>query len=119
MKEIFDSMREQTKNVWKIKENPYDSYWNRAMYLEIKKENDKKEDAMRKMQEIIAEAEAKWEEDFCEWKISRTRLRKFDEYMWVTSCNNGNEIFGIPHWIVKNYNVCSYCGKRIKIVEVE
>ena len=61
MKEIFDWLREQITNVWKLKENPYDSYWNRAMYLEIKKENDKKEDAMRKMQEIINEAEAKWE----------------------------------------------------------
>ena len=110
MKEIFDWMRERMlirKSAWeedsvadKVSAEKHIGTWIVAL-------------------RILEKAEAKWKEDCCEWKMSRTRLRKFNEYMWVASCNNENEIFGIPHWIVKNYNVCPYCGKLIKIVEVE
>lgn len=105
MKEIFDWLREQITNVWKLKENPYDSYWNRAMYLEIKKENDKKEDAMRKMQEIIDEAEAKWKEDCCEWKWGI-------DYAQV-QCRGDKILFGSR----RLFTYCPYCGKTIAEVE--
>jgi len=106
MKEIFDWLREQTINVWKLKKNPYDSYWNRAMYLEIKKENDKKEDAMRKMQEIIAEAEAKWEADYCEWKP-------------CDKVKNALVVHGEIYYrnCVIAWKYCPHCGKQIKISE--
>lgn len=111
MKEIFDWLREQLKDKSEV------CY---RTYLKLKSDEDFGcSFAYSHAIDLINEAEAKWEADCCEWKLSRTRLRKFEEYMWVTSCNNGNEIFGIPHWIVKNYNVCPYCEKRIQIVEVE
>ena len=106
MKEIFDWLREQME-------------WNQIIEMNFDGTPPKQYVERERWVDVIKEAEAKWKEDCCEWKLGITRLRKFDEYMWVTSCDNGNEIFGIPHWIVKNYNVCPYCGKPIKIVEVE
>lgn len=53
----------------------------------------------------LDEAEAKWEADCCEHKWNK-------EYGWYdTSCRHILK----PH----GYNFCPYCGKPIKIIEVE
>ena len=55
---------------------------------------------------IIDEAEAKWEKDCCEWK----------EISW--NVYNAHERFCGDN-ILKEWTYCPYCGKRIKISEVE
>ena len=55
---------------------------------------------------IIDEAEAKWEKDCCEWK----------EISW--NVYNAHESFCGDN-ILKEWTYCPYCGKRIKISEVE
>ena len=54
---------------------------------------------------LIDEAEAKWESECCEWKWDK------EHHRYETSCEYTSQ----PH----NYNFCPYCGKIIKIWEVE
>ena len=58
------------------------------------------------VRELINEAEAKWESDCCEWK----------EISW--NVYNAHERFCGDN-ILKEWTYCPYCGKPIKIVEVE
>lgn len=55
----------------------------------------------------IDEAEAKWEAECCEWKVHR--------YLNIHKTSCGMAI-GDYH---KAWDFCPYCGKRIKISEVE
>ena len=61
----------------------------------------------------LDEAEAKWEADCCEWRLCDEEANVYD-----TSCRN-------PHILIEgtpkenNYEYCPYCGKPIKIIEVE
>jgi hypothetical protein len=57
----------------------------------------------------IDEAEAKWESDCCEWK----RLA-IGNSVWKTSCGKQRTII-----LNRDENFCPYCGKPIKIAEVE
>ena len=59
------------------------------------------------VQNLINEAEAKREEDCCEWKAHKYW------YVHKTSCGMA---IGDYH---KAWNFCPYCGKPIKIIEVE
>ena len=62
--------------------------------------------------DLVDEAEAKWEKDCCEWKPTHLHnharfsncMVKFDE---------------LHRQDVECFNFCPYCGKRIKISEVE
>jgi hypothetical protein len=60
---------------------------------------------------IINEAEAKWESECCEWK----RPKGYDNCMGEHKC----EVFFINRYMVKQFNFCPFCGKPIKISEVE
>lgn len=66
--------------------------------------------------EIINEAEAKWEADCCEWKGFDNSLIE-GKVMWTyeTTCKKY-----IPEERTSKYfRFCPYCGKPIKISEVE
>lgn len=130
MKQIFDWMREQIKNL-KEKETDFleDRVWNHAM---------------RECENIINEAEAKWEKEFvsletykqvawerdiaieqlhelgyefgekireCEWK--QEKILEFSLSDCVTSCGH------TEHYSTGIDKYCRHCGKPIKISEVE
>lgn len=63
------------------------------------------EDAIK----IVAEAEAKWESECCEWKHARSYVNCF------CKCNGTM----VEHDLAIGFEFCPYCGKPIKIVEVE
>ena len=98
MKEIFDWLREAiSKESWLCAPRTKGHYSDDAVFVE---------DAMK----LIDEAEAKWEEDCCEWEYN-----EFEE-QWETSCgvllNPNSNDREVTHY-------CCCCGKRIKIVGVE
>ena len=92
MKQIFDWLREQ------IREAEY----NHALYGTDFAVN------TEKAIDIIDEAEAKWEKDCCEWKKYESDII----FPYKTSCGH-SEVF------YDTFKFCPYCGKRIKISEVE
>lgn len=61
-------------------------------------------------EEIINEAEAKREEDCCEWKLVGLETHTLH---WETACGS------YPRGRDKKFNYCPYCGKHIKISEME
>ncbi len=60
--------------------------------------------------ELINEAEAKWEADCCEWKY----VGLTDNPKYVSAHDLWEVLTDVELW-----KVCPYCGKPIKIVEVE
>ena len=64
---------------------------------------------LARVERLINEAEAKWEADCCEWK----RLA-IGNSVWKTSCGKQRTII-----LNRDENFCPYCGKPIKISEVE
>ena len=58
---------------------------------------------------IINEAEAKWESDCCEWKFMEG----------VEDCRCSCNGYHVDYMVATKYNFCPYCGKSIKISEVE
>lgn len=90
MKKIFDWLREQIYGEETPEYDNFDKGLNRGLQIALRK---------------VDEAEAKWEAECCEHKWNK-------EYGWYdTSCRHILE----PH----GYNFCPYCGKPIKISEVE
>ena len=63
------------------------------------------------MENIINEAEAKWEAECCEWK--QEKILEFSLSDCVTSCGHAE------HYSVGIDKYCRHCGKPIKISEVE
>ena len=65
-------------------------------------------------EEILDEAEQKWEEDVCEWKIFDNSLDD-ERAIWVyaTDCEHYLE----EEKTTKAFKYCPYCGKKIKVVE--
>lgn len=59
--------------------------------------------------EKVDEAEAKWESDCCEWKHKE----------YHTNCFCGHNEGYAEHDFVIGWKFCPYCGKSIKISEVE
>lgn len=96
MKQIFDWLREQVNKHSYAK---YDDGNYFPCFIATKIATD-----------LISAAEAKWEEDCCEWRISEFA----DE--WMPVCRNG-KCFRLRG--VRKYKFCPYCGKPIKITEVE
>ena len=95
MKQIFDWLREQNGKLIGEVHSPADVVWNNAVKMCITK---------------IDEAEAKWESDCCEWKWHNA-------YRYADSCCEfGTDTHRIN---LLNFKYCPYCGKPIKIVEVE
>ena len=92
MKQIFEWLREQIAVA--LNEPPYyhngEDFYTGIVHAES----------------LINEAEAKWEQDCCEWK----------EQTW--NMYNAHERF-TGESILKEWKCCPYCGKRIKIVGVE
>jgi len=62
-----------------------------------------------KVHKLITEAEAKWEADCCEWKDHTNKHLNSQ----MTSCGKVDDDYK------NSYKFCPYCGKRIKIAEVE
>lgn len=94
MKEIFDWLREEIRSY----SCDVDTFSGKVV-----KSLDT-EDAL----EAITEAEAKWEADCCEWKPH-------------DKAKNVLMVHGELHYrhYVSEWKFCPYCGKRIKIAEVE
>ena len=101
MKQIFDWLREQMqeelKKLRKMKKLCLSLCHREVLEIEEK--------AYNFYLNCINEAEAKWEADCCEQKWNK------EDWWYDTSCGHILE----PH----SYNFCPYCGKRIKISEVE
>lgn len=89
MKKIFDGLREQ---IGDIDVNDIDVLQDMAL-------------------EKVDEAEAKWEADCCEWEHKRYHAN------CLCKCNDNH--FFLDYDLVSSFRVCPYCGKPIKIVEVE
>lgn len=62
-----------------------------------------------RMNEIINEAEAKWEAEVCEWKYEKNKP------------SFARAVHDIPKLVdeIRYWKFCPYCGKPIKISEVE
>lgn len=60
---------------------------------------------------LIDEAEAKWETDFCQYK---PRKAYKVGYCYTTMCGKER-----THTLGRESKYCEYCGKPIKISEVE
>lgn len=60
----------------------------------------------------IDEAEAKWESDCCEW----TELIEYKQRVYA-NCRFTND--SLDAMSIGYFKFCPYCGKRIKISEVE
>lgn len=103
MKKIFDWMREQIESKCNYEPVDYD-------YCDMSCSGEQGFIAKEDVLDVINEAEAKREEDCCEWVFEK-------------------ELVGIPiyktcHKTQPYYNdgdkkFCTYCGKPIKISEVE
>lgn len=68
------------------------------------------------VENIINEAEAKWETDCCEWEgFDNSPIKEAEMWTYKTTCQMYiREEYTDTHW-----KFCPYCGKPIKIVEVE
>ena len=99
MKKIFEWMREQFKE---------DIQWNGTHGANKDFSRGIAVEATRGFC-LVDEAEAKWEAECCEWKSVSCDN-------WKPSCetNSTYNVFGVA-W----FRRCPYCGKPIKIVEVE
>lgn len=67
-------------------------------------------DWLREQMEVD-EAEAKWEAECCEWVHKRYHAN------CLCKCNDNH--FFLDYDLVSSFRVCPYCGKPIKISEVE
>ncbi len=68
--------------------------------------------AVAEMLAEIDEAEAKWEADCCEW----TELIEYKQRVYA-NCRFTND--SLDAMSIGYFKFCPYCGKRIKISEVE
>ncbi len=109
MKQIFDWLREQIVYNKKEAEDKYERWSGRASAIGA--HSGGKVCALDETLELLNEAEEKWEAEVCEWK----RPKGYDNCMAEHNC----EVFFIEHYMVKQFNYCPFCGKPIKISEVE
>lgn len=94
---VFDWLREQFGKIIGEVHSPADVVWNNAVKMCIEKVN---------------EAEAKWEADCCEWKPAHLHGR-------TVFCNCFTRYDVLNKVDVECFTFCPYCGKSIKISEVE
>lgn len=105
MKQIFDWLREQInkhKDYCEINENG-------SRYASDSFGYESRVSAYNIVLNIINEAETKWEKDCCEWEHRQNYANCF------CKCNG---IMVEHDWAI-GFKFCPYCGKRIKILEVE
>ena len=104
MKQIFDWLREQIENRCNYEPVDYD-------YCDMSCSGEQgfiaREDAL----DAINEAEAKWEKDCCEWKKN---IYFFGGHDYSSGCGTR-----IPLNSLEYHKYCPFCGKPIKISEVE
>lgn len=62
--------------------------------------------------EIVNQVEQEYNNDFCEWKPNFER-RTYTGYYF---CNCDDEML-FTKVEVESFNVCPYCGKKIKVIE--
>ena len=89
MKQIFDWMRKQPLKAFEVYDGSIGVY-----PCEVNR--------------LIDEAEAKWEADCCEWKPSMDTVNIFEAHGKI-----------MHDLLLKDMKYCPYCGKPIKISEVE
>lgn len=106
MKQIFDWLREQINAEIKECQDFYLAQNNDSVCKCVMQGN---VNAYAKSLSLIDEAEAKWEAECCEWK----RLA-IGNSVWKTSCGKQKTII-----LNRDETYCQYCGKPIKISEVE
>lgn len=108
MKQIFDWLREQMHKTANINNScPSEMCWTRTS-----KNCDKcdlQSLKVREIFEVINEAEAKWEADCCIWEHRKHYAN------CLCKCNG----IMVEHDLAIGFTTCPYCGKRIKISEVE
>ena len=63
---------------------------------------------INRVNRIINEAEAKWEADCCDWSFFKPSNSLYEKH---GDFRTGDEL--------EKWSVCPYCGKSIKISEVE
>ena len=105
MNQIFDWMRKQINAEIKECQDFYLAQNNDSVCKCVMQGN---VNAYAKSLSLIDEAEYKWEADCCEWH--RIESSEFD-YM--------DSKHGFLEEYTTGWNFCPYCGKPIKIVEVE
>ena len=96
MKQIFDWLRERIEGLSNAEAEYYYASSNDVI---------EREDTL----DLINEAEAKWEADCCEWKQYETKYGT--RYQNCRATEAPVDTFGFKFF--------PYCGKRIKISEVE
>lgn len=105
MKEIFDWLREQItthlEQCIELRENSLDKFTEIGYGHRI--------DVYNRTLRYINEAEAEWEADCCEWKHARSFVNCF------CKCNG----IMVEHDLAIGFEFCPYCGKPIRISEVE
>lgn len=94
MKQIFDWLREQ------IKEESANGFGTNGAFFSYL--------PTVRAEKVINEAEAKWESEVCEWKPVGYRK----EYVEAHE-------FWLDKMQAECFKLCPYCGKPIKISEVE
>lgn len=99
MKQIFDWLREQMRE--RIKAYQTLDTTETAVDVAIKE--------TERFIEYINEAESKWEAETCEWEHIEHYVNCF------CKCNG----IMVEHDLAIGFKFCPYCGKRIKISEVE
>lgn len=104
MKQIFDWLREQMQ----IKSDIIHHNWEETNDEKQFKCHTAYDDTIR----MVDEAEAKWEADCCTYTI-KNKPTEYPPHGFMTSCGSFTKKIKVGHLY------CSYCGKKIKIVEVE
>lgn len=117
MKQIFDWLREQMSKLHK--KNPYDSYWEHDKYLMENVVIAERDETIKKVRELINEAEAKWESDCCIWKLEENTGIAWHCADGKCSTYNSSYIKNL-RIVLEDFDcICPHCGKPIKISEVE
>lgn len=99
MKQIFDWMREQLEeDIEWYETHGINKDFNRGIIGEANKGIS-----------LVDEAEAKWESDCCEWKHREHYVNCFCKCYGIM----------VEHDMAIGFKFCPYCGKPIKISEVE
>ena len=107
MKWVFDWLREQIKThleqCIELRENSLDKFTEIGYGHRI--------DVYNRTLRYINEAEAKWEAECCEWKKN---IYFFGGHDYSSGCGTR-----IPLNSLEYHKYCPFCGKPIKIAEVE
>lgn len=107
MKQIFEWLRKQMQNRIAYNESCHEEFKDSKMALIYEVQQNAWKNALA----IVDEAEAKWEADCCTWKKN---IYFFGGHDYSSGCGTR-----IPLNSLEYHKYCPFCGKPIKISEVE